>query len=354
MKPRPELVLTLLTFVFVSCRSIGPATISRDRFDYSTAMTESWKRQMLLNIVKLRYVDPPIFVDVGQIVAGYQVDHFGGFSAQVNSGSAGDFGNVRGEIRFTDRPTITYTPLTGSRFTASLITPISPASLFHVIQSGWPADLILRLGTSSINGHPSSDRFETRATPSDGSNYFRILELMRRLQANHAVSVRIETDEAKQTTTLVTLRAPDLTRELVDAAEELRSLLGLDTTATEFRLSYGARASSPQEIALHTRSLFSVMAMFADYVAVPATDLADGRVAPPRAVIDARHDVIRIHSGKTAPEDAFVAIDYRNHSFWIDDRDLFTKRAFALIMLFFTLAETDTRTNQPVLTIPTG
>jgi hypothetical protein len=49
---------------FTGCASIGPGTVTRDRFDYVTAISDSWKSQMLFNLVKLRYGDAPVFLDV--------------------------------------------------------------------------------------------------------------------------------------------------------------------------------------------------------------------------------------------------------------------------------------------------
>src|SRR5215208_6230349 len=121
----------VLALVLAGCNSIGPATVSRDRSEYATSIAESWKRQALLNIVKLRYLDPPIFVDVGQIVAGYSLE-----TAVTAAGSlpetnafGGNSATIGGSARFTDRPTITYTPLTGNRFVRGLMTPLKPESV---------------------------------------------------------------------------------------------------------------------------------------------------------------------------------------------------------------------------------
>ncbi len=63
----------LLLWSVAGCGSIGPTTVNRDRFDYITGISESWKQQTLLNIVKLRYADVPVFMDVGQVISGYEL-----------------------------------------------------------------------------------------------------------------------------------------------------------------------------------------------------------------------------------------------------------------------------------------
>src|SRR3974377_60623 len=90
--------------------SIGPGTVPHDRIDYGSAIGDSWKEQTLLNIVKLRYGDMPIFLEVAQVIAGYQLQ-----SAVTGSVTLGNFtanlvdrltaaGSTTAGGTYTDRP----------------------------------------------------------------------------------------------------------------------------------------------------------------------------------------------------------------------------------------------------------
>ena len=76
----------VLASVVAGCSSIGPATVPHDRIDYGSSIGNSWKEQTLLNIVKLRYGDMPIFLEVAQVIAGYQLQ-----SAVTGSFTLGNF-----------------------------------------------------------------------------------------------------------------------------------------------------------------------------------------------------------------------------------------------------------------------
>ena len=68
------LLLVTISILVVACTNIGPKTIPRDRFDYNEAISASWKEQTLLNIVKTRYADMPLFVEVASVVSGYSLE----------------------------------------------------------------------------------------------------------------------------------------------------------------------------------------------------------------------------------------------------------------------------------------
>ena len=350
-----SLVLWLAVIVASSgCVHIGPRTIPVDRFDYSTAVADSWKQQTLLNIVKLRYMDLPVFVDVSSIVSGYSLQTGVSVGATVSSHSLpGDFASVGGQAVYTDRPTITYTPLTGEKFLKSILAPIDPKDIFFLLQSGYQADFILALTVESLNG------VRNRSVGGGGMreadpNFTRALRLLSDLQAAGAVGMRVEADKTKGSTAVLFFRRDDVPAEVVEKAAEVRRLLKLPPDQQRFSLVYSPVRGAENELAVHSRSMLQIMGAFSSYLDVPEEHLSSHRAAPAfeHASAAARQDVVRIRSSKDKPEGAFAAVNYRGYWFWIDDGDWQSKRALTAIMFFFTLSGTGGDEKLPLITIP--
>jgi hypothetical protein len=341
--------------------SIGPSTVSRDRFDYSAAIAESWKRQMLLNLVKLRYGDPPVFLDVGQVVSGYTVQST--FTALGNvfstngpvPGVPNSSVGLSAQGQFIDRPTVTYAPLMGERFARSLMTPIPPPALMNLIQAGNPVDLVLRLGVHVVNGLRNRYGGDVRATRGD-PEFYQVLERLRRIQLSGAVGMRVQRIDREEALVMSFRRGADPSVEADIIAA--RELLGLDPTASDFRVVYGAVAANNREIAILSRSILEILVDLSSFVSVPDQDVAEQRVSataePEMGPGGPIRPLIRVGSSPDRPSDAFVAVPYRNGWFWIDDRDIPSKRLFAFLMFIFTLVETGTKESPPIITIPAG
>jgi hypothetical protein len=58
----PTSSLSLVLLVGAGCKSIDPSTIKHERMHYSTAVADSWKEQLLLNIVKTSTSVAPVSV----------------------------------------------------------------------------------------------------------------------------------------------------------------------------------------------------------------------------------------------------------------------------------------------------
>ena len=344
------------------CGSIGPDTVVRDRFDYTGAVAESWKSQMLLNLVKIRYGDAPVFLDVGQIVAGYAFQRsfaalgnaFSFSSGPVPPGTATSNFGVAAGGQYNDSPTITYAPLTGERFARSMMMPIPPSAILNVIQAGYAADTVLRLTVQSVNG-VDNRRVQLQHVQPANPEFYVLVRDLGRIQASGDIGVRLERVDKEEKLSLV-LR-PILAAAVENAGLNVSKILGLDPTAKEFRVVYGAVAANDKEIALLTRSIREVLVDLSSTITVPEVHVAEHRVRPtPGADLGPEGPIaplIRIGHTGDRPADAFVAVQYRGHWFSIDDRDMASKDLFSFIMFLFTFVETGTKEVAPILTIPT-
>ncbi|MFZ1105874.1 MAG: hypothetical protein WAN86_23945, partial [Hyphomicrobiaceae bacterium] len=132
-------------------------------------------------------------------------------------------------------------------------------------------------------------------------------------------------------------------------------LLGLDPQKQEYLLASGSARRTSDEIAVLTRSIQEIMLELSIGVDVPSQDLAEGRatrVAPLTSGDVHRMPRLRIRSGTDRPPDAFAAVRYGRFWFWIDDRDLDSKRVFMFLRMFSALAETGVVPQAAIVTIP--
>ena len=341
--------------VLTGCANLGPKTVTTDRFDYSTAIADSWKQQTLLNIVKLRYMDLPVFVDVSSIVAGYSMETSGNIGGQISSSKAiqGDSLLLGAAGKFTDRPTITYVPLTGEKFLRGLLTPIDPKNIFSMLQSGYAADFILGLTVESLNGVRNRSASAGAVREAD-PEFVRALGLIREVQAAGAIGVRVEEDKAKGQTAVLFFRRDDVTADIAEKQSEIRRLLKMSADQQKFVLIYSPVRGAEGELAVNSRSMLQIMSAFSSYLNVPEAHLKDHSAVPAleNSAPDSRQNLVRINSGTEKPAKTFAAVHYRDHWFWIDDSDFQTKRALTAVMFFFTLAETGGNEKLPLITIP--
>jgi len=341
--------------LFTGCAHLGPQSVAVDRFDYSTAIADSWKQQTLLNIVKLRYVDLPVFVDVSSIVAGYSMQTGVSLNGTLSTEKAiqGNFVAGGGQAIYTDRPTITYSPLTGEKFLRGLMTPIEPKNIFFMLQSGYAADFVLGLTVESLNGlrNRSSTAGSGRAADPE---FTRVLQLLREVQAAGAVGMRVEVGKSREENAVMFFRRDNAPPEIMDKIEEIRQLLKLPDRAQKFNLVYSPVQGETNELAVGSRSMVQVMLAFASYADVPESDVTEGRALPSLNSTNSpgKPNPLKIKCGKDKPADAFAAVHYHGHWFWIDDGDWRSKRALTAVMFLFTMAETGGGEKLPLITIP--
>ena len=338
----------LALLALAGCVSVSPTHVTTDRMDYGQVVAESWKQQTLINVVRLRYADAPVFLDVASIINSHTVGGNAGAQAALTSGSTPDAFGLSGSGVWSNTPTVTYQPLLGDRFTRSLLKPIPPVSIFQLLQGGWSADLVLPTVVGSINGL----RNTSAGAPSD-PGFDELTGALSRIQRAGNIGIEVQPRQDGDGVLLV-MRRPGAGDEPTDDSRRVRELLGLGSDAAQFEIVYGMFPRATDQVAVLTRSMMEIILQLGFGIDLPAADVASGRVLPgKRQAGEAQiKPLVRIRSGAEAPPETYAAVRYKGNWYWIDENDVASKRTFTFLMILFSLAETGQGAPAPVVTVP--
>jgi len=341
------------------CFAVGQRRVPVDRFNYSEAIGRSSNEQMLLNLVRLRYRDVPVFLAVSSVLTQYVWSTNLGVNG-ASGRSLGDplwsIGGSGGAV-YIERPTVTYSPLTGDEFAAQLLTPISGNLIFSLLESGWPAAQLLSMTLRRMNHVQNMpwDADEPRSV--EGVQAFQeVVGLIIALGRRDAIEMEREGAGPDQKRFLVFTESDDPETQRLVA--ELKARLRLDPARSRFKVTTRLTRRAPDEITMRERSLLMMMGFLSRGVELPPAHLAEGRGRVIEPVGDpATRELttpLRVHASKQWPRGASVRVKYHGHWFYILHADEHSKQAFGLLTYLFQLKAPKAPGGVPMVTVPTG
>jgi hypothetical protein len=386
---------------------VGPSRLKAASSHYSDALRIADSEQLLLNLVRLRYTDLPVFLAVTSISTQFELNSAFGVNGTVVSGGSDSVG-IGGGVAFSERPTITFAKQGGEEFLKRMLKPIDVAAISLIAESGWRSDRLLALTVEEINGVENAPT-ASGPTPDTAPRYRDFAEallLMRKLVDEGLLDSGYETRRDHHSSPLAASQiSGDDTVGAIQAGVEFEVLsdgrvqLTSERRVLVMRFHPGAAASTDAQrlrellnlerdrqlfqavaledsgfdrdeaderhryIALNTRSLTGVLYFAANGIDVPQAHLEAGYATTtldsegrPFDWSQVLGKFFRVRSSDSLfrPANAAVAVRYRDHWFYIADDDTSSKATFSLLSYLYVLQAGEITEEKPVLTLPVG
>ena len=395
----------LLAACLASAGCVGPAAVRSTRMRYNEVVRATNDEQLLMNLVRLRYADSPIFIDLPTITSQFEVSAGGSYPGPGGGQTTFGLGGLTGR----DTPTLSYHPRQGREIAKALLDPLA-ADLFSVVNAGARLDQLLWMTLNDINDVQNAVRATTLVprAPDDNIRFLRGVQLLAEIDDRGGAEIGFSTAEDARAASdpipadhvqgadlvgaaregyvfrdrgggrmALTKREKELTLKIrapfthSPEMEELASIFhltpGLPRYKIKSELQPGAESSPPgvaaagDTIYLNLRSILQIMTFLSKGVCVPEEHVCNGE-APTTPGPDGRpFDWTRVTAGhffiasqKHRPHDAEVAVLYRGYWFSIPRGDVDSRSVLAVLEILFALQESDEKAAGPVLTLPVG
>jgi len=351
-----------------------PSRVAMDgaggRTAYNTAIQTTNGQQMLLNLVRLRYVDIPFFLDVSGVTTQFTYKTLASATVPIPGFSEDNPFLFGGELLWQDQPTISYAPLEGQAFSERLLRPIDLHTIQQLVYSGWEIDRIFRIMIQNFDelynapetSGPLPEHVPKYQLFNEAVDIFRYYQSRGELQlgikfARHKTDDKEKDEDGKRETSLQ-LAIPDdgpkahRLLELLPNAHRVGNRIGVS-------LDLGFNQSG--RIGLMPRSILSCMYYLSQSVEVPDCHLECGVVKKTSGEEGECFDwcsvlsqLLTVHCSFMPPKNAYIAVKYRKYWYYIDDCDLTSKKTFVLLLQLYNLHAEERKTVGPILTLPIG
>ncbi len=394
------------------CGCVGPTAMSLTRTRYNEAYRSTNDEEILLNIVRLRYADSPIFMDLPNITSQFEVSGGGNYSYGLNGSGPGMNNLGFGELFFRDAPTLSYHPRSGQEIAKALLSPIS-AELFSVVNAGANIEQFLLLAVNDINDVRNATRAIAMlpTAPDDNSEFRRGVQLLAALEQRGAVELTVRNLEDVDTVSdpipsdrvqgrdlvnaakdkyvfrktgddLVTVRKQEKTLVIhvrdqdKDSPEiqELAQVFRLKPGLTIYKIKSELSGEHPERtrgvpdeldigagdtIFVNMRSMLQIAVFLSKGVCVPPEHVLDGIAPMTQDGAGGLYDwtnvtqgLFRVCSDRCKPKKSEVAVKYRGYWFYIAPNDVQSRAVMAVYEILFAVQESEGRTLAPILTLP--
>src|SRR5436305_14745204 len=189
-------LLTLLAAAACFSGCAGPKAVRYTRMQYNEVIRDTNDEQLLMNIVRLRYADSPVFIDLPSITSQFEVSGRSNYLRGVGNQFGGKTNLGFGELSLRDTPTLSYHPREGREIAKALLTPLS-SDLFIVVNAGADIEQLLLLTINDMNDIPNAPRATNLVpkVPDDNTQFLRGIRLLKSLRDREATELGLGTKE---------------------------------------------------------------------------------------------------------------------------------------------------------------
>ena len=200
---------------------VGPKAVRYTRMRYNEVIRDTNDQQLLLNIVRLRYADSPVFIDLPNITSQFEVAGRGNYLGGTGNQFPGHTNLGFGELSLRDTPTLSYHPREGREIAKALLTPLS-ADLFSVVNAGANIEQLLLMTINDINDVPNAPGATTLIpkVPDDNASSVRGIRLLASLRERDATELAFGTNEESEDSSDPIPRGSVQGRDLLNAARD--------------------------------------------------------------------------------------------------------------------------------------